>query len=144
MEYDFKNIVSCEKENLYNFEKHLESLDMDTDGDELQISHEMPTCSKQTENSNWQVLNDRLQEQTEKINKYSIMEYEWELKANELQNVINHMKSELKCQKCKENVLISKIEDYEKVFNRTQQELCDTKVNKILVFQNTLNNYFLD
>jgi hypothetical protein len=75
MEYDFKNIISSEKENLYNFEKHLESLEMDTDGDELQINHEMSTCSKLTENCNWQVLNNRLQEQMEKINKYSIMEY---------------------------------------------------------------------
>lgn len=135
MEFDFKNIVECEKENLYNMKKQLEALDMDTDGDESQIiGKEMPSVTKKTENCNWQVLNDQVRDQMVKINKYSIMEYEWELKHSELNNIINHMTAEIKCQKCNENALISKIEDYEKKLKCTQKELCHTQVNIKIVF----------
>lgn len=135
MECDFKNTISCEKENLYNFNKQLESsFDIDTDGDELEIGQEMQSCTKQTENSNWQVLNDQLQDQMGKINKYTIMEYEWELKNNELQNAISRISAELKSQKCNERALLSKIDGYEKKIKCIQKELCNAQVNILLVF----------
>lgn len=105
---------------------------VDTDGEECQPNQKNPQWEKDIESYYKQALKEQtsiIAEKIEKLGKFSILQHEWELKNSKLQNTNDYITSELNSYRSKENVLISKLEEYGKILKSTQKELCCTQVN---------------
>lgn len=129
--YDFKNILTDEKNDLYNLKMQSEAYDLDTvdtDGDEFQPNHKNSSWEKEIENYYKQALNEKtdiIKEKIEKLGKFSIMQHEWELEKTKLQNNIDCITSELKSYSSKEDILMSKLEEYNELLKCNQVNNCN-------------------